>query len=251
MPVDARRLVIAFPLLLFPATSLAQTDGHGPDAWQVTGVRADDVLNVRTGPGAEYMATGAFPPDATGLKMITCVPYLTREQHGALTDAQRADLPARWCLMEGAEGRVSGWVSARFLAEDTSGAQAEMDPLIDEAVALVRRLYDRRLSVQSDSAIGPLHPSVARNYFFADVVARLAQGVGADPLFGTQDAEIEGLEIRPAPERAMFRGMITVQARFRNFGQPQTVTFRLRVDPALDPPALRIMRIEHSGGTFP
>jgi hypothetical protein len=193
-----------------------------------------------------------FTHDATGLQMVTCVPFLTREKHWELTDGERAGLPLRWCLMEGPDRQIRGWVSANYLKEDTSGAQPITDPLIAEAVAVVRQVYELQQSARSRSAIGPLHPSVARNYFFSDVVERLKQGpVGANPLAGTQDSDITGLEVFPAPERPMFRGMLTVHAIFRNFGLPQTAVLRLRVDGALTDPAPRIMRIEHEDWEFP
>jgi len=36
---------------LFPLATRAEIDGHGPDAWRVTGVAPDDVLNAWMGPG--------------------------------------------------------------------------------------------------------------------------------------------------------------------------------------------------------
>ncbi|MFX0541024.1 SH3 domain-containing protein [Roseovarius sp. S4756] len=248
------RHLMAFAMLLLPSSgALAQMDGHGPDAWQVTGVAADDVLNARTGPGADYLVIGAFAPDATGLQMVTCVPFLTRQKYWELTDSQRSDLPSRWCLMQSADLRTQGWVAARFLAEDTSAAyQPAADPLITEAVSLVRHVYDLHQSAESQSAIGPLHHSVARKYFFPDAVLRLKRGdLGADPLFDAQDTEITELEVFPAPQHAMHRGMITVHASFRNFGHPDRTVFRLRIDTSLANPALRIMRIEHDGWEFP
>ena len=46
----------------FPAS--AEIDGHGPDAWRVTGVAADDVLNARVGPGTGYPVIDSFAHDA-------------------------------------------------------------------------------------------------------------------------------------------------------------------------------------------
>ncbi|HEY9038892.1 MAG TPA: hypothetical protein VIN05_08110 [Roseovarius sp.] len=248
------RYLMAFAmLLLLSSGALAQMDGHGPDAWQVTGVAANDVLNARTGPGTDYLVIDAFAPDATGLQMVTCVPFLPRQKYWELTDSQRSTLPSRWCLTQSADRRAQGWVAARFLAEDTSAAyQPAGDPLIAEAVSLVRQVYDLHQSARSQSAIGPLHPSEARNYFFQDAVKRLKRGgLGADPLFDAQDTDITELEVVPAPQRAMHRGMITVHANFRNFGHPDSAVFRLRIDTSLTDPELRIMRIEHEGWEFP
>ncbi|SFC91149.1 SH3 domain-containing protein [Tropicimonas isoalkanivorans] len=248
MLFSIKRALFATLVLLMPSLAFAQMGGHGPDAWQVTGVAADDTLNVRTGPGTDHLVIGEFAHDATGLRMVTCVPFLNRQQHYELTEDQKAQLPPRWCLMKSSDRRVEGWVSANFLREDTSGSQPETDPLIAEAVDMVRRVYELELSARSESAIGPLHPSVARSFFFSDVVERLRQGnIGADPLFGTQDRDITDLEVFPAPERAMFRGLLTVHATFRNFGHPQRAIFRLRIDGTLEDPEVRIMRIEHDG----
>lgn len=237
-------------MLLLPASAAhaqIEMDGHGPDAWQVTGVAADDTLNVRAGPGTKQLVIGAFAHDATGLQMITCLPFTPRETYRQLTESQREGLPSRCCLMEGRGVRPMEWVSARYLAEDTSAAtQPVADPLIADAVVLVRRAYEYRLSAARQGTAGPLVPSVARDYFFPDVVARLRQGpLSADPFFGAQETQITDLAVFPAPDDAMFRGRITVHASFRNFRQPRLAVVRLRIDTSLADPALRIMRIEH------
>ena len=138
MPTLTRRLMFTVHLLLSPVVGLAQADGHGPDAWKVTGVAPNDTLNVRTGPGTDHLVIDTFASDATGMQMVTCVPFLTRQKYQELTDSQRAGLPARWCLMESRDRQTKGWVSAHYLQEDTSGAQPDMDPLVAEAIALVR-----------------------------------------------------------------------------------------------------------------
>ncbi|SMH39939.1 SH3 domain-containing protein [Maritimibacter sp. HL-12] len=245
------RHVLIGLLLIAPSAALSQMDGHGPDAWRVVDVAPNDVLNMRSGPGTDHLVIATLPPDATGLQLVTCVPYFSFTQFQSLSETQRANLPPRWCLVEDPQDATSGWVSARFLAEDTTVGQSQGDPLVDEAVRLVQDLYQQRQDAMEGRASDPLQPSAARRYFFPDVVNRLAEGPGADPLFDAQDAEITGLEVFPEPGNEMFRGMITVHARFENFGMPQRVVFRLRVDPSLDPPAVRIMRIEHDDWTLP
>lgn len=238
----------------WPAVGDAQMDGYGPDAWQVVDVAPDDRLNARSGPGTGHIVLGTFPHDATGLQMTTCVPYVTMAQFTALTETQRAALPPRWCLVHSRDGETSGWVSARYLAEDSSGAQADPqpdllpDPQIDAAIDVVRRLYHARLTGSPED--DPLSQTNARAYFVADVAARLATGPQADPVFGAQDYQITQIRIQPAPEQSMLRGMITIHADFHNFGQPQQAIIVLRIDPALEPPAPRIIRIEHDGWTF-
>ncbi|MDF3362752.1 hypothetical protein HLM50_16945 [Sulfitobacter sp. Ks41] len=77
----------------------AEIDGHGPDAWRVTGVAADDVLSMRMGPGTRYLVIDSLPPNARGLEQVTCVPLLIPLIYHKLTEAQRNALPPRWCLM--------------------------------------------------------------------------------------------------------------------------------------------------------
>lgn len=251
----ALRSILSALVLCLPAALTAQVDGYGPDAWRVFDVAPDDRLNARSGPGTEHLVLGSFPHDATGLRMTNCVPYLPMAQFSAMTPAQRAALPPRWCLVHSRDGEISGWVSARYLAEDTGGPDdPASDPQITAALDLVQQLYDARLNARLDARTpeaDPLSQSNARDYFFADGVTQLAAGPQADPLFGAQDTRITRLRIRPAPDHAMFRGMLTIHVDFHNFDQPQQAIVVLRVDPDLTPPAPRIMRIEHDGWTFP
>ena len=236
-------------VLLFSVPVAAQVDAHGPDAWQVTGVAIDDTLNVRTGPGTENMIVGKLSPDASGLEMITCIPYLTRSQYGQLTKSELNDLPPRWCLMRSADLRVSGWASAHYLVDDRSTGEAT---LVDQGVALVRQLYVQRRDALAGTGPDPLLPSRTRDYFFSDVAAQLnSEDLDADPIFGAQDADIQNLHVARHPDRAMFRGMVSVVATFDNFGRQQKAVVRLRVDDSLNEPALRIMRIEHENWSYP
>lgn len=66
-------------------------------SFKVWGVAANDVLNVRTGPSADYTATGAIPPDALGVRVVgECV--------------------AEWCPIS--HRGVRGWVNSFYLIED-------------------------------------------------------------------------------------------------------------------------------------
>lgn len=114
-----KTLMMIAALTFANSPALAEIDGHGPDAWRVTGVAADDVLNMRMGPGTDYLVIDHLAPDARGLQQVTCVPLLIQPYHSALSDAQRAALPQRWCLMRSADLSKAGWVAQRFLAEDT------------------------------------------------------------------------------------------------------------------------------------
>lgn len=234
----------------------AQFDGHGPDAWQVTGVAADDVLNLRMGPGTGYAIIGSFPHDANGLTLTTCVPFMTEGQGIMLSQAERdrLDLPPRWCLMSDAAGRTHGWVAARFLMEDSGPAAVDRssDAMIDDAVSLVERLYLRHEQAMRGEALNPLAGARARDFFMADIADDLAMREWqADPLYDAQETDISDFRVIPDPDQPMLRGMITVRAEFSNFGQPQSVVYNLRADTARPDAPVRIMRIDHGDWSYP
>lgn len=107
----------ALSALALSGPALATADG--PDAWRVTGVSANDVLNVRVGPGTEYFAITALPHNARGLQVGTCTPTVTQAQYFSLSPAAQQQLGRydRWCVVSFA-GEQLGWVNARFLMED-------------------------------------------------------------------------------------------------------------------------------------
>lgn len=249
MLILTKRLVLSLSLLLAPAAALSQMDGHGPDAWQVMGVASNDTLNVRSGPGTDHLVIDTFAHDARGLRMITCVPFLTRQKYHELTNSQRSNLPPRWCLMESRDRRTKGWVSAHYLREDTSGAQTEMDPPVAEAQALVRDLYNA-FETASTVAANPFSPGERRKYFFTALAPQLS-GHGADLLYNAQDFQGEVNRIAPDPDQPMLRGMITIEVDFINWGKQQRAVFRLRADTARPDAPIRIFRIEHEGWAFP
>ena len=84
-------------------TALAE-DGPVPDLFDVTGVAANDALNVRSAPNADSEIIGGLDPDATGVE-------ITAIQGG-------------WGLVN--QGERSGWTAMRFLARQggtwTAGA---------------------------------------------------------------------------------------------------------------------------------
>lgn len=258
-----RGILIAAALML-ATPALAEIDGHGPDAWRVTGVASDDTLNMRMGPGTDYLVIDRLPPDARGLRLVTCVPLLIQPYYSALTEAQRAALPQRWCLMQSADFAKAGWVAQRFLMEDggeaaqpaadtgmssTAAPEATGDPLIDGAQSLVKRLYDAFAASQSE-ADNPFAPANAASYFFADLVPELA-GHGADLLYDAQDFDGSVTRIAPDPDQPMFRGMITINVDFTNFGASKRTVFRLRADTDQPGAPFRIFSIGHDGGGFP
>ncbi len=244
----------------FPGLALAEIDGHGPDAWQVHGVPANDVLNARMGPGTNYPVIETFASDERRLEQITCVPFYTMAHFREMTDAQLDSLPARWCLMRSADLRRAGWVAARYLIEDgaelldaptTDVSGGAGDELIFQAQDLVRALYENAY-LATIGGPHPLDPANAGAYFSSDVVAAMrAQPLQADPLYGAQDFDGSVSEPEPDPDQPMLRGMITLNVEIVNFGQKHTAVFRLRADPTQPGAPIRIFRIEHDGWSFP
>lgn len=87
------RRVLAFSLVIFGSSAAAQ---DLPALFSVTGVAADDQLNIRSGPSAAAQVIGAFAPDATGIEVV--------EREGG------------WGLVNFDER--SGYVSLKFLAAE-------------------------------------------------------------------------------------------------------------------------------------
>ncbi|MEP3114490.1 hypothetical protein [Nisaea sp.] len=271
--------IITLGLNLLPLATQAEIDGHGPDAWRVTGVASDDVLNARMGPGTDYPVIETFAHNERGLEEITCVPFYTMVHFSAMTEAEREGLTPRWCLMRSADLAKAGWVTQRYLIADfdddvlfsddgshdpplkvmdvmkvraapTAGTQTwSSDDLVDYARGLVETLYE-----YDDPALGqsPLDPGARDVFFSKDFVAALqAYPPGADLLFGAQDFEGSISKPVPDPEQPMFRGMITINVEVENFGQTHTAVFRLRGDTTRPEAPLRIFRIEHDGWSYP
>lgn len=245
---------------LLPCAVHAEIDGHGPDAWRVTGVAADDVLNARMGPGTSYPVIETFAPDARNLEEITCVPFFTMAHFLTMTQAEIDALPPRWCLMRSADMGKAGWVAQRYLIAEgyelvdapASGSD-EMpgDQMIFQAQELVRALYESARLARMGSP-EPLDPANAGNFFSTEFVTSMqASTLQADPIYGAQDFQGSVSVPRPDSEQPMYRGMITINVDIINFGRAHTAVFRLRADPSQPGAPLRIFRIEHDGWSFP
>ncbi len=259
-PRPLRRHLAALAVLalaLFAPAAQAEIDGHGPDAWRVTGVSANDTLNVRMGPGTNYPVIEQFAHNERGLEQITCVPYYTLAHYSAMSEAQIKALPPRWCLMRDAAMMRAGWVAQRYITPDNATpvpSQTEIqsnstDPMIVDALTLVGDLYN--LFEQSQSAAdNPFLPPTAERFFFAAIVPDLA-GHGADVLYDAQDFMGAVTRIAPDEDHPMLRGMITINVDFTNFGQARRAVFSLRPDPAQQGAPVRIFRVDHAGWSFP
>lgn len=89
----------------------AKTSAPLPPSFRVAGVEPFDVLNVRSGPSADFNAVGAIPPEARGV---------------AITGPCRQD----WCPVRHRDTR--GWVNSFYLIEDVpaQGASAPASRIV-------------------------------------------------------------------------------------------------------------------------
>lgn len=87
----------------------------GPDYLRVTNVAADDVLNVRSGPGLKFGITGVLPPDAVNLKNLDQVPIFC-DDPTRLTAFERANFWTK-IAWQNDNNIVVGWVKSRFVSE--------------------------------------------------------------------------------------------------------------------------------------
>jgi len=110
-------LVVA-QLAMFAGEALGEADG--PDYYRVRDVQVDDSLNIRAEPRPDAEQLGAIPPDGRCIRNLGCRGGLTLQEFTTLTQAQQAErlrANPRWCRIE-YQG-ITGWVAARYLAEDS------------------------------------------------------------------------------------------------------------------------------------
>lgn len=257
-----KAVLIAFALLIVAPMAKADIDGHGPDAWRVTGVPSHEKLNARMGPGTNYPIIEAFSHNERAMQQITCVPFYTAAHYTALTEKQIKALPPRWCLMRTASMSKAGWVAQRFITPDgtvelsaaTSADETppgDVDP-VAYAQELVREVYETYDLAQSNGQRDPLERPYSANYFTADVVDFLSSDqVQAHPLYGGQDFDVVMSEPKADPDQPMLRGMITINVDYTNFGQAQRAVFYLRADTSQPGAPIRIFRVEHDGWSYP
>lgn len=249
-----RAMLIALCLAVVPLAVQAEIDGYGPDAWRVSGVAADDVLNIRMGPGTQYPVIDSFAHNARGLELITCVPFYSMAYAQTMSAAQRDSLPPRWCLMRSADLSKAGWVAQRYLTEDGATAPdagSDADDPVMHAQDLVRALYEADDLVRMGGP-DPFDRAHIGYYFSNDFITALQSGhPGASILHGAQDFEGSISEPEADPDQPMLRGMITINVDMVNFGRPQRAVFRLRADPGQPGAPIRIFRVEHEGWSFP
>lgn len=101
------RLLSWLLLCLVPLAAAAQ---DLPAAYRVTGVAADDTLNVRSGPGVEHGIIDELAPDASGVEVVAL--------------SEEGD----WGQVQ--SGGRMGWASMRYLARLEQPADAIPRPML-------------------------------------------------------------------------------------------------------------------------
>ena len=110
------RWILVMLVVLIARAVHAEADG--PDHWEVVGVEAGDVLNIRQEPNDKSVKIGEIPPDGTCVKNIRCIGGLTFEEFTTLSEAEKSKIKKerpRWCYIE--YKGTKGWVAGRYLRE--------------------------------------------------------------------------------------------------------------------------------------
>src|SRR5215470_9384699 len=82
-------------------TSTAMAAENPPHFWAVTGVAANDVLNLRDVPSADSKSLAQIPFNAHGLKHLGCRRNQpTLDLWVRMNAAQRRDAQTQWCRVE-------------------------------------------------------------------------------------------------------------------------------------------------------
>ena len=117
MHLGIKSWLLLVAVAVWAPLTLAEADG--PDFYAVTGVAADDVLNLRTGPSPGAEKIGEIPHDGRGLRNLGCEGVPTFAEWEKMTPEQRAESSKkRWCRVR--YGNIEGWVAGRYLREDSA-----------------------------------------------------------------------------------------------------------------------------------
>jgi uncharacterized protein YgiM (DUF1202 family) len=96
----------------------ANAEADGPDFYRVSGVAADDVLNIRAEPTSQATKVGSIPPNADCVRNLGCQGGLSLQEFTTLNQveqARRLQQNPRWCQIQ-YQG-IKGWVAGRYLVE--------------------------------------------------------------------------------------------------------------------------------------
>lgn len=88
-----------------------------PAYWAVTGVAANDVLNLRDVPHGDSKKLAGIPPGTRGLKHLGCItPEPSLHRWMIMTESEKKNAKLEWCRVD--YRGTEGWVAARFLTPD-------------------------------------------------------------------------------------------------------------------------------------
>ncbi len=93
-----------------------------PAYWAVTGVAANDVLNLRDIPHGDSKKLAGIPPGARGLKHLGCItPEPSLDRWMIMTESEKKNAKLQWCRVD--YRGTEGWVAARFLKPDMGASR--------------------------------------------------------------------------------------------------------------------------------
>jgi hypothetical protein len=137
-PVPAPRAQVAALDKTAPPQDQAAAKSAAPPMFRVANVRSDDVLNVRSGPSADFEIVGALPPGSRGI---------------AITSGCRS----QWCPVQ--HHAASGWVNSAYLSpEEPLSQPVPLGPLgaAPEAPRACLTAPARALLERIERAFGPV-----------------------------------------------------------------------------------------------
>jgi hypothetical protein len=102
------------------STGAALATADGPDYFDVHNVRNDDVLFLREYPSPSARKVGHVPPDGKGLKNLECASV----RNGRVLPDSDVTSGPYWCRIR--YGSSEGWANARYLAESSGVAVAQV-----------------------------------------------------------------------------------------------------------------------------
>ncbi len=113
---SCQRIVLSAAVAALLLATPARADSDGPEFFRVVGVRAGDVLNIRSGAGADHPKVGEIPAGGNGIRNHGCQGGLNIVEWEKASPAEReAGARRRWCQVE--YRGIKGWAAGRFLAE--------------------------------------------------------------------------------------------------------------------------------------
>ncbi len=115
MMISTFRKTTTVVLLL---TGVAVAEASGPDFYKVTGVDANDTLNIHEEPHVKSKIVAKISHTADCLKNLGCTGGLTLDESMTLSEKEKVHSKRpRWCKIE-FDG-VQGWAYGRYLAESS------------------------------------------------------------------------------------------------------------------------------------